>query len=115
MKRDMEIVRKILEEVESFPYRPSKFIHPEIEGYTPEQIDYHIEILEEANLLVASRATRRIIPIRLTWDGHEFLEATRNETAWKKALDVSKQVGGVVFEVFKPLLIQYVRDQMKLQ
>jgi hypothetical protein len=43
----------------------------------------------------------------LTWKGHEFLEASRDDTRWKQAKEtVVKKAGGVVFELLKEVLIE---------
>lgn len=110
MKRDMDLIRKILAETEALPYKTGSFYKIEIEGYSPKQIAYHVDILAEANLIKAAPAGRDMLPLRLTWEGHEFLEASRNDTIWNKALEMTKQVGGVAFEVLKPLLISLLKD-----
>ena len=110
MKRDMDLIRKILAETESLPYKSGNICRVEVDGYTPEQVSYHVEILAEANLVKATHLGRETIPHRLTWEGHEFLDASRNDTIWKKALEISKQAGGVAFEVMKSLLIQMAKD-----
>ena len=52
MKRDMDLIRKILLRIEESP--DFSFISPfDIEGYETEQISYHIELLDEAGLIKA--------------------------------------------------------------
>ncbi len=47
---------------------------------------------------------------RLTWEGREFLEESRDNTRWKKAKEeVTGKVGGMVFEIFK----QFLSDSAK--
>ena len=38
---------------------------------------------------------------RLTWAGHEFLDAARDDATWGKAKTAVKTAGGVGFEVLK--------------
>jgi hypothetical protein len=33
---------------------------------------------------------------RLTWEGHEFLDAARDEKRWKKAMSTVKEKGGTI-------------------
>ena len=56
MKRDMDLVRAILLEVEkhSDGFAPCEL---EIDGYTPEQIAYHAYIMGEAGLVHAIDTT----------------------------------------------------------
>ena len=38
------------------------------------------------------------VPIAITWDGYEFLEASRNDTIWAKAKQAANSVGGTALE-----------------
>ena len=50
---------------------------------------------------------------RLTWAGHEFLEASRDDTRWEKAKEeVTGKVGGMVFEILKQVLIETARTSV---
>ena len=102
MKRDMELVRKILFEVEKQEsgLAPSRL---EIEGYTPEQVGYHAYIMEQAGLVDAvetgpsADSPRPSAEITcLTWQGHDFLDAARQDNIWGKAKSILKKVGGQV-------------------
>ena len=83
MKRDMDLVRRILIEIEE------KDNEIQIEGYSPEQINYHIRLLLEAELIratdVSSFDGEEYLIDGLTWQGHEFLDQARSETVWNKA------------------------------
>ena len=46
------------------------------------------------------------MPQRLTWQGHQFLNACRDESRWAKAKTIFKDVGGVSFDVAKDILVQ---------
>jgi DNA-binding transcriptional ArsR family regulator len=111
MKRNMDLVRRILLETEQSK-SVNGWIDLSIEGYSPEVISYHVKILAEADLLEAKDLSTRDgfgwQPKSLTWKGHEFLDAARNETVWKKTTDLVKDKGGSVpFEVLKDLLIKF--------
>ena len=111
MKRDMELVRKILLETEAASHSPIEWIVLNIEGYDPACISYHVKIMKEAGLIDAENLTTlshfEWQPKSLTWEGHEFLDAVRNETVWAKTQEVVKSKGGSVsFEVLKELAIQ---------
>ena len=44
----------------------------------------------------------------LTWQGHEFLDAVRNDTVWRKTIALIKEKGGSVpFEVVKALAVRF--------
>jgi hypothetical protein len=85
MKRDMELVRLLLlrteggEEIES------------LNKYDQATRAYHAAIMKEAGLIDATilddvnGLPYGAIILRLTWDGHEFLDSIRDNTLWKKA------------------------------
>ena len=110
MKRDMDLVRKILLELEDTPYELGAF-DLELEGYSPDQISYHVMLLNEAGLIEANDLSTlggpKWTPKRLTWAGHEFIEASRDESRWEKAKNIMKEKGsGMAFDVLRSVLIQ---------
>ena len=88
MKLDPDLVRQVLLKVEEFPF-DGAFHDVEIEGRTENEISYHIMLLNEAGLLEAlDLSTHSGVcwkPTRLTYDGHQFLDAARNDTVYQKA------------------------------
>jgi len=110
MKRDMDLIRKILLKIEDIPY-PNISNEFTIQDYHEDQISYHVMLLNEAGLIEAidfsSHDGLSWIPTRLTWEGHEFIEASRDESRWEKAINIVKEKGGgLVFDVLKGVLIQ---------
>ncbi len=110
MKRDMDLVRKILLEIEEAPFSGG-WLDFDLEGYDESELSYHTMLLDEAGLIEAidlsSMNTVIWKPKHLTWEGHEFLEASRDESRWKKALTIMKEKGGgMAFDVLKGVLIQ---------
>ncbi len=90
MKRDMDLIRKLL-----FYFEESKdTVHddlPKIKGYEPSNIKYHIYLMHDSNLLhcehVKSDITGKVLylmPLNLSWDGNEFLEMVRSNTTWER-------------------------------
>ena len=75
MKRYMDLIRKILEHMECHVQPGHLMPEPEIAGYTPGQVQYHIELCIQAGY------ARVTVPgsdlIELTWQGHEALDAFR--------------------------------------
>ena len=111
MKLDMDLVRKILIALEVHPHGfYNQFL--KIEGYSDEQIGYHITLMEEAGLLVAIDATSmgsespEAMPSRLTWHGHQFLNACRDDGRWARATEIFRQAGGVSFDIAKEVLVR---------
>lgn len=114
MRRDMDLIRNILLELESQPSAgPLKDLR--IESYNEDEISYHVLLLHEAGLIEALDASGRDRlqwwPIRLTWQGHEFLEASRDDARWKAAKEkIVGAGGGLVFEVLKQLLVTLMKN-----
>ena len=109
MKRDLDLGRKILLKLEELPYNLGGH-HFELEGYSPDQINYHLTLLEEAGLIEAINVSSHDgigwLPQRLTWSGHDFLEASKDESRWEKAKRiVVEKGGGIAFDVLKKVLI----------
>jgi len=120
MKRDMDLIRKILLEVESdvHGFAPQKI---EIDNYTQEEIGYHIHLLGEAGLAEVINMTfdqsdspsARVL--NLTWDGHEFLDSSRENRIWNQAKDaISKVGGGASIQIWTALLVAYAKRELHL-
>jgi hypothetical protein len=91
-----------------------------IEDRSAEEISYHVKLLAEAGLVEAGAADSRFTskepdgsdrikgqkvysPISLTWQGHDFLDAARDDTIWRKAKSkILESGGGLAFDVLKP-------------
>ena len=59
--------------------------------------------------------SERRTAIRLTWKGHEFLDAARNDTIWKKALGHIKKAGvQVTLPVLEEVLKKAAKDLLGL-
>lgn len=110
MTRDMDLIRLILLEVEQRQdvLRSRKVI---VEGYSPEQIAYHVKLLAQANLVDVIDFTTfdglDMRPRSLTWAGHEFIDATRNESVWHKVkAQVNDRGLSLPFELIQQLAIK---------
>jgi len=113
MKRDMDLIRAILIEVEKFPLDPG-FHDISIEGHTEEEITYHVQLAHEAGLIEAIDLTSHNGVCwkakRLTYQGHEFLDAARSDTVWDKAKKMLlSATGTITLEGLKAALPQIVR------
>ena len=99
MKRDMSLIRDLLTYIEAQPAG-----EPLMSGQVPSDVDgptlgQHIELLCDRNLIegeVYSIREPEFIIYRLTWEGHDFLQAIKNDTVWKKVLSKAKELGGVM-------------------
>jgi len=110
MKRDLDLIRSVLLAVEAEETQVA------IPGYTEKQVLYHCALAIEAGLLSgqtipdAEGQPYGVIVQRLTWAGHDFLDASRSETLWQKAKDqILKSGGSWTFEVVQTLLTELAK------
>lgn len=115
MKRDLDLIRKILlwMEEQEHGFAQTKVA---LQGYTAEQIAFHVYLLGDGGLAKVSDTTAigntspTAIPLNLTWAGYEFIDAAKDETLWGKAKSVLiKPTGGVAFSV----LLEWLKAEAK--
>src|SRR5215204_2447357 len=103
MKRDMDLVRLLLLEAEAAKDRVMTKHLPALEhfkGFDLPTIDHHVEVMAEAGLIVAYQETQTGKGtfgwnlIRLTWNGHEFVDTVRDPEIWRKTKSGAAAAGG---------------------
>lgn len=106
MKRDMDLVRKILMLMSENDQGPNVKWAELLPDYTKEQIHHHAYLMAEGDLIQAADATTlsdrlpMAIPTSITWAGHEFIDSIRDPSLWDAAKkNVIKPAGGVAFTV----------------
>ena len=120
MKRDMDLVRKILLYLEENADPHDWIFDLKIGDYSDKEISYHIKIMAQEGLIEASERPRsdldydQWIPHSLTWAGHEFLDASRDDSRWEKVKRlVADKTGSLSFEVLKAGLVQAMLQTLK--
>ena len=112
MKRDMDLIRKLALHIES---TASECLSSAIklDGFTDEQIMYHCQLMSDAGLIESTPSMQRdvrysdLIIFRLSWSGHEFVDAARNDTIWNTVNEhVKKTAISVTFDGLKSILRQ---------
>lgn len=116
MKRNLDLLRDILVALEAHA-TPSEWIDPEVDGHTGVEVSYHIMLLHEAGLLEgwdrSAIGVFRWSASRLTWEGHEFLEAARDDATWKEITErVAERTGGQPFVVVKDALLASAKEKL---
>ena len=90
MKRDWDTIRDILTKLENSTLPNNILQLSDFSSEEAEKISYHTELLFEANLVdgemskTLGRGVNDFFITRLTWNGHEFLDAINNDTVWEK-------------------------------
>jgi hypothetical protein len=120
MKRDLDLIRKMILAIEDHPegWAPQGLT---FDGYTPEQVGYHTYLLIDAGLAKGEDASAmgstgpEGFITSLTWKGHEFADAARDDTRWKKAMGIVKEKGGsVTLDILTQLLGSLMRGAFGL-
>ena len=118
MKRNMELIRMVMLAAEKTK-DPFELTDPKFEGHNEAEISYHIALLDDAGLLHGQ--DRSAIGVyrwsagTLTWKGHEFVEAIKDESVWKEALAITEKAGnGTVFEILQKALMQVLQKRAGL-
>lgn len=139
MKRDMDLCREILRSLEESEERVVELaVIVEAVGRPKKECYHHCHILAEAGLLHEryeeqtqkipnlnyrarpgefdpSKATYTVhagtwIAYSLTWQGHEFLDESRNTAHWEKAKSVAQVSGTWSFSVISDILKNIVTE-----
>lgn len=94
MKRDWDLIRTILLNIENDVEDYEEFVRLSgFEGKSQKVLWDHVEMLIDAQFI---KYTERLAAIympqllKLTFQGHEFLDNMRNDTVWKKVLEKLK-------------------------
>ncbi|USG61460.1 DUF2513 domain-containing protein [Sneathiella marina] len=123
MKRDIEVVRSILLAIENdddingsyaFLYTENEPIIDEIE---PQVAFYHLWLCVNGGLVEphGDYGPGHIMVKGLTWDGHEFLDAVRNETVWAKVKNEGKAKGyELTIEIARNLATKFLNASFGL-
>src|SRR5262249_21840086 len=109
MKRDMDLVRTILLQVEE--REDGRPIYLNLPDFSDDIVAQHVRLLGRQGFVEISDSASlsnqyACEPLRLTWAGHDFLEAIRNDTIWNKNKQQAKEKGGALsFEIIKALAL----------
>ena len=113
MKRDMDLIRQIGFAIENATGDLDS-TSLKIDGFTPQQIAYHCELMHESELFQGFSTSHLESPFaefqiqRLTSKGHDFIDAARSDTIWKKTTTaIATAVGGASIDV----VIKYLKAQ----
>lgn len=119
MKRDLDLVREVLLQIEALPAGPPA-------QYRTSEIDdpvllAHFELVIAAGLvngkIARSQGARGdVISISgLTWEGHEWLEMVRSQALWNEIKSSLMDNGGALtFELTKAVASKLLRARLAL-
>lgn len=118
MRRNWELVRKILITVANLPAGQ----HVDTDGFVgyedePELVAYHVKIMHEARLLDVIKTGTQMgdsyFATGLTWEGTEFLDKIESEPAWTRVKAGAAEKGlALSFEVIKAIAVNYIKQSL---
>jgi len=114
MQRDWDLIRALMLRAENL--ETDKKLDEAFDRWDEKTVKEHLRLMYEKGLIDAvvsayGNTIGRVVVNRVTWEGHDFLAAIKNETIWKQVTGhVKKTVGEVTIDVLKSLL----QDAMKL-
>lgn len=121
MKRDMDVVRHILMRIEELTPGSVQEAQLLTDEWDADTISYHAALMIEAGLLEGTPIETfgshyaRVIITGITWEGHDFLEAIRDESVWNKTKSkVVETAGTVSLEVLKAVAVSVARSMLGL-
>ena len=122
MKRDMDLVRSILLAIEASEDDPRGWVElASLEDRSDTEVSYHVKLMDQAGLIEADDLSTRgedgfqWQAKGLTWDGHEFLDAARNNSLWERAKrQTLEKTGGLSLELLKTTLINLGKQAIEL-
>lgn len=113
MKLDVVLCRDIMVACEAADDGTDKEICLRLDGRDERVVSYHVRRLAQAGYLQVDRLPDDEdldftwdIPQAVTFAGHQFLAATRDDTIWKKVLKtVGPKLGGLTLETVFALAV----------
>ncbi len=98
MKRDLELYRRILQAVEACPNARCNL--RSLDGVSNDEFGYHVKLMAEIDLIEAIDASdfagEDWIITGMTHEGHEFLDAIKEDNIWIKLKSTAKNASGVI-------------------
>ncbi len=119
MKRDMDLVRDLLLQIEEFDQGYGGDVEIEARDHEPQVVAEHLRLLLEARLIEGDAvpddeyAFDHILPTRLTWSGHDFLETVRDPEIWKKTKEGALSAKGFTLDLLQDLAKGFIKKQIE--
>ena len=120
MKRDMDLIRLLLLQIESSETRYADDL--DTPGYSRQETGYHLELLISAGLINCDRVSWTFggdfgaAVNGLTWEGHDFVEAIRSESVWNRTKEFVKDkgldVGSLPIELLKSVAVDRIKEML---
>lgn len=119
MRRDMDLLRLLLLKLEVLhedAHSISVYQYDElmVEGFNQDQVAYHLDLATEAGLVDqgGKGVMNGFMFRRLTWEGHDFVDAVRDNDIWKKTRLGASAAGGFSVDLLKDLAKGFIKKKI---
>lgn len=116
----MDLVREILMEAEALPSDNCGGTVLAVDGVDGATLEAHIRLMDEAGLLnavyMSGTPGSTAYVESLTWEGHDFLDAIRDDSIWMRVKSrVTETVGTASFEILMALALAMAKEKLGLR
>ncbi|MCU0819891.1 MAG: DUF2513 domain-containing protein [Beijerinckiaceae bacterium] len=116
MKRDMDLVRLILLNLEKENTASGLIDALQFKEYSPDQIVEHVNLLRDAGFIKSSEFSTGIFMIEvegIAWNGYEFLDSIRDDATWSKTKEIANKCGGFTLDLLGEIAKGLIKTQVK--
>jgi hypothetical protein len=121
MKRDMDYVRDLLLKIEAAPTAiesSSELLDPAATEQDVEKLTYHLGMLIDqvpfvTGIAIGDDDGEAWVELKLSWQGHEFLETVRDPEVWSRTKEGAKKAGNFGLEFLGQLAKAYAKHIAK--
>lgn len=120
MKRDWDIIREILQKAEELD--PNYLLT--LEDFNSDnayEVSYNVQLLGQARLIdveisdVQTHDPKQFRISSITWEGHEFFDAIKSDSIWKKTKNkIFEKGGAMTFDVVKAVALGVIKTSLGL-
>lgn len=114
MKRDIDLIREILLQVEATPSNNMWKAKPLL-GCDVTDVVAHVRLAQDAGLLEAifTKTGTHAVVQRMLNDGYDFLEQSKLPSRWEKAKSkIVTESLPMTVDIFKSVLVKLVQEQL---
>lgn len=117
MQLDYDLIRTIMLNLETEHIGGTQMLFDSnVDGYTPNEVIGHYHHLIDRGFIEAEVTGSGSLNLKaqgILPDGHDFLEAVRDEQIWNKTKKGALQAGGGTLEILKDLAKGYLKKKVE--
>ena len=123
MKRDMDLIRSLLLQIEGGEkeFNATTDDVNEIMGEKPtgltrdesEKLYNHLDLAETAGFIEISRKIGHTLYVeKITWEGYDFIDSVRDQVIWDMTKKSVKEAGGFSVDILKAVARGFIKKQI---